>query len=136
MKYNIVLFTTFLIFITGCIENNYKITKELLTENKLDENYCPIIDTTIKALPSPSIKEINIFIDASGSMTGFMPKEKPSSSFQILIPDIISKLETEFNGKVNIYPIYNSNSPMKSLPVSSVHNGIIYGTLAQKAGNT
>lgn len=137
MKYSIILFTTLLILLTGCGGNKCEITQELLTENKLDENYCPIIDTTIKALPNPSIKEINIFIDASGSMTGFMPTTKPSTEFQILIPDIISKLETEFIGKINIYPIYNSNSPMKkSSSVSDVHNGIIYGTLAQKAGDT
>lgn len=138
MKYKIIFYASFLILISGCGGNKCEITQELLTENKLDENYCPIIDTTIKALPSPSIKEINIFIDASGSMTGFMPaKQTTTTQFQILIPDIISKLETEFNGKINIYPIYNSNSPMKkSSSISNVHNGIIYGTLAQKAGDT
>lgn len=137
MKYNIIIYTFFLFLISGCGRNTCEITQELLEINKLDVNYCPIIDSTIKSLPNPSIKEINIFIDASGSMTGFMPTSRPSTDFQILIPDIISNLETEFNGQINIYPIYNSKSPMKkSSSNSDVQNGIIYGTLAQRAGDT
>jgi hypothetical protein len=137
MKYNIIFYTFFLFLISGCGGNTCEITQELLEKNKLDDNYCPIIDSTIKSLPNSSIKEINIFIDASGSMTGFMPTSSPSTDFQILIPDIISKLETEFNGQINIYPIYNSKSPMKkSSSISDVQKGIIYGTLAQNAGDT
>jgi hypothetical protein len=137
MKYNIIFYTFFLFLISGCGRNTCEITQELLEKNKLDDNYCPIIDSTIKSLPNSSIKVINIFIDASGSMTGFMPTSRPSTEFQILIPDIISKLETEFNGQINIYPIYNSNSPMKkSSSISDVQKGIIYGNLAQDAGDT
>lgn len=137
MKYNIIFYTIFLFLISGCGRKPCELTQELIDKNKLDDNYCPIVDTTIKPLPNPAINEINIFIDASGSMTGFMPTTRPSTDFQILVPDIISSLETEFNGKINIYPIYNSKSPMKkSSSVSDVHKGIIDGTLAQKAGDT
>lgn len=137
MKYNIIFYTIFLFLISGCGRKPCELTQELIDKNKLDDNYCPILDTTIKPLPNPAINEINIFIDASGSMTGFMPTTRPSTDFQILVPDIISSLETEFNGKINIYPIYNSKSPIKkSSSVSEVQNGIIYGTLAQKAGDT
>ena len=137
MKHNIILYTFFLFLISECGRNNCEITQELLEINKLDVNYCPIIDSTIKSLANPSIKEINIFIDASGSMTGFMPKSRTSTDFQILIPDIISKLETEFNNQLNIYPIYNSKSQMKkSLSISEVQKGIIYGTLAQMGGDS
>lgn len=137
MKYNIIFYTIFLFLISGCVRKPCELTQELIDKNKLDDYYCPILDTTIKPLANPTINEINIFIDASGSMKGFMPTTRPSTDFQILVPDIISSLETEFNGKINIYPIYNSKSPMKkSSSVSDVHKGIIDGTLAQKAGDT
>lgn len=125
-----------LILLQSCGGKKCELTEQVISENRLDENYCPEIDTTIKPLPSPSINTINIFFDASGSMTGFMPTTKPSSEFQILIPDIISKFVSEFGGKVNFFPIYNSAAPMKSLAVNDAVNRIIYGTLAQNGGDT
>ncbi|WP_428656021.1 hypothetical protein [Runella sp.] len=128
MKNRLLSFIALWVLLIGC--------STVSCEDNIDESYCPEIDSTKKPLPSPSIKEINIFIDASGSMSGFMPATEPSTEFQILIPDIISKLETEFQGKVNIYPIYNSNSPLSPLPINDTQNKIINGTLAQKAGDT
>jgi len=126
----------FLVLLQSCGGNKCDMNERMLSENNLDESYCPKIDSTIKPLPTPSIKTINIFFDASGSMSGFMPTTKPSSQFQILIPDIISKLETEFSSKINFYPIYNSSSPMKPLALNDAENKIIYGTLAENGGDT
>jgi len=136
MKHSVISLIALIILLSSCGGNKCELNEQILSENKLNESYCPEIDTSITPLNRPLIKRINVFFDASGSMIGFMPTSKPSSQFQILIPDIISKLETDFHGKVNFYPIYNSSSPMESLEVNNAENKIIYGTLAQNGGDT
>lgn len=125
MNYKLVILIFSLFFFYGCTNRSNG-----------DENYCPIVDTTIKSLPKSSIKKINIFFDASGSMMGFMPAAKPSSELQILIPDIISRLNLKYPNSITFYPIYNSSSPIKSLNVKDAGDRIIYGSLAQHGGDT
>jgi hypothetical protein len=122
--------------LTSCGGNECKVGKEMSAANGLDENYCPKIDTTIKPLSQPSIKKVNVFFDASGSMAGYMPSTKPSSELQIIIPDIISRLKTQYPNSVTFYPIYNSNSPMKSMNVEAAQDKILYGTITQNTGDT
>lgn len=133
---NFLVLTVIFILLYSCGSNKCKLDEIILEENNLSEDYCPQIDTSNKPLPNPSINKINIFFDASGSMSGFMPPTKQSSSFQILIPDIISKLETELESKIEFYPIYNSNSPMKPLQVNDAIDKIMYGTLSKSGGDT
>lgn len=113
-----------------------KIDKEMCIANGIDENFCPLVDSTIKPLGIATIKKINIFFDASGSMTGFMPASKPSSELQILIPDIISRLRTQYPNSVSFYPIYNSLLPMKQINVDDAQEKILYGKLTQSSGDT
>src|SRR5206468_841483 len=129
------IFITFigLLFIlsgcTGCGGDECKVDNEMCAANGLDENCCPKVDTALKPLEQPSVKKVNIFFDASGSMAGYMPSTKPSSELQITIPDIISRLKTEYPNSVTFYPIYNSNSPIKSMNVEEAQNNILYGKL-------
>lgn len=136
MRKSLLPIIALLFLLSSCGGNKCKISQEMLTDNKLDESYCPQIDSTITTLPQSSIKKVNIFFDASGSMAGFMPASKPSSEMQILIPDIISKLKTEYSNSVTFFPIYNSSSPMKSMDVNDAETKIIYGNLAQNGGDT
>jgi PBP1b-binding outer membrane lipoprotein LpoB len=100
--YSIILLSAILLSSCGGGHN----CKDDCAANGLDENCCPKVDSTIKALDKPSIKKINIFFDASGSMTGYMPSSKPSSAMQLLIPDIISRLKTQYPNTITFYPIY------------------------------
>lgn len=136
MRYSSIAIFALIILLQSCGGSQCEMDEQLLSENKLDESFCPEIDTTVRPLPTPIINKVNIFFDASGSMVGFMPTTKPSSQFQVLIPDIISKLATEFSGEVNFYPIYNSNTSLKNLAANDAMNKIIYGTLVENGGNT
>ena len=124
------------VFLTSCGGSKSKFDKEMCEANGLDENYCPKVDTTDTPLDKPSIKKINIFFDASGSMLGFMPTAKPTTELQILIPDIISKLRENASYIVTFYPIYNSSSPMKSMDAKEAEKKIIFGNLVKNGGDT
>lgn len=136
MKKSLLPIIVSLFLLSSCGGNKCEISQEMLTDNKLDENYCPQVDSTITPLPKPSIKKVNIFFDASGSMSGYMPSSKPSSALQILIPDIISRLKTQYPNSITFYPIYNSSLPMKSMNVESAQEKILYGTITQNNGDT
>ena len=124
------------LFLTGCGGSDCNVDKAMCDANGLEETFCPKVDSTIKPLLPPSIKKVNIFFDASGSMAAYMPAFKPSSELQILIPDIISRLKTQYPNSIAFYPIYNSNLPMKSMNVEDAQSKILYGTLTQNNGDT
>lgn len=136
MKNIFIALISLTILLTSCGGSKCKVDKEMCEANGLDENYCPKADTTITPLGKPSIKRINIFFDASGSMLGFMPTAKPTTELQILIPDIISKLRENPSYIVTFYPIYNSSSPMNSMDAKEAEEKIIFGNLVKNGGNT
>jgi hypothetical protein len=131
-----VLFMATLFFLVGCVGSECKISQEMLEANALDEHYCPKVDSNVQTLSPPSVKHVNIFFDASGSMAGYMPIDKPSSGLQIIIPDIISRLKTQYSNRVTFYPIYNSNLQMKSMNVEEAQDKILFGRLTQNSGDT
>lgn len=130
-------YTHFLIFISvfnfSCGHNECDLN---LFSDEIDETYCPKIDTLSLPLDKPHIKKINIFLDASGSMEGYMPSTKPSSKFQKLIPDIFSHLSTKYPNSINFYPIYDSKSQRKPLALKTAETKIIYGQLTKSNGDT
>jgi hypothetical protein len=136
MKNILIVFIGFSSLLIGCGGNECKVDKEVCASNGIDSNYCPKVDTTIKTLSQPSIKKVNIFFDASGSMTGYIPATQPSTELQIIIPDIISRLKTKYPNSITFYPIYNSNLPMKLMNLEEAQNKILYGGLTQSTGDT
>jgi len=136
MKNIFIALISLTVLLTSCGGSKCKVDKVMCEANGLDENYCPKVDTTITPLDKPSIKKINIFFDASGSMLGFMPTAKPTTELQILIPDIISKLRENASYIVTFYPIYNTNSPMKPMDAKEAEKKIIFGNLVKNGGDT
>ena len=125
MKKNFIILTFFSIIIIGC--NNHE--KECIDKG-LDCNCCPQPDTTVKALPKPSIATVNVFLDISGSMDGYMPNAMPSTKFQIILPEIISKLKTEYPQNVNFFSAYDSQNKMKKDDLEKARNEIQHGTFS------
>lgn len=125
-----------LFIISGCSSNECTVTEKLLTENHLEASHCPIVDSSNLLIGKPTIKRVNIFFDASGSMAGYMPSTKPSSEFQKLIPDIISRLQEDFKDSVFFYPIYSSSAELQSADLVKAAHDVLYGTLCQQGGDT
>jgi hypothetical protein len=137
MKNIFFILTGLLSILSGCVGNECKISKEMLSANGLDDNYCPKVDSTVKPLNKPSIKKVNIFFDASGSMTGYMPTAAyPNSELQIIVHDIISRLKTKYSDNITFYPIYNSSSKMESMKIEDAQRKITFGELTQSNGDT
>ncbi len=97
------------------------------TLKKLDYNCCPTTDTSYTDLPAVSISSINVFVETSGSMKGYMPADAPATGFQKIIPEILSNLNTQQPGKVKFYSIFNSARPFENLDVATAINKIQYG---------
>src|SRR5947209_6983774 len=57
----------------------------------LNCNCSPKLDSQV--LAKPNLKHINIFLETSGSMKGFMPSGSSASAFQQVIPNIVAKLK-------------------------------------------
>ncbi len=120
-----------LLFLASCISCSSSKKGDIIGDIN-----CPIIDTLSNSLKASEIKKVNIFFDASGSMKAFMPSSKESSELQILIPDVISHLKTEFPNSVNFYPIYDTSSKLKSIDLITAENNILYSKFPQMAGDT
>lgn len=101
--------------------------RQLCTDKGLDEECCPKIDSTALLLANAKIDKINIFIETSGSMAGYMPRSTPATEFQKTVPDILSKLNSNFSGKVFIYYMAEHNRPCIRTDLSKVQNDILYG---------
>ncbi|MCX6244672.1 MAG: hypothetical protein NTU98_08205 [Bacteroidetes bacterium] len=91
---------------------------------------CPFKDTTIKPLPKAFISRINIFLETSGSMEGYMPPSLPSTKFQIISGKVISKLNDNYQNKVYFFSIYNSKSKFYSQNLTDARKKIRDGGFA------
>lgn len=116
----IVLFT----FIYGCVSNN---CKQFCAENGLDNDCCPRIDSTVNPLPKPSIKNVNVFLETSESMQGYMPNSNLPTNFQVIIPTILERLNGAYAGKVNFYSVYNTSQPFQKLGLQQGRDKIFNG---------
>jgi hypothetical protein len=89
---------------------------------------CPQPDSTQSAdVPKVSIGKINVFLETSGSMSGYMPNSQPATEFQKLIPDLVSILNTQYNQTVNFYSIYNSETSFRRLDISDARSKVLRG---------
>jgi len=108
----------------SCKSNN---CKQFCSEKGLDQNCCPKIDSSLISIVQPNIKEINIFLETSASMQGYMPRSNPATEFQTIIPDIISKLDENFKGKVKFYSVFKSNTPFTKMRLNEARENILKG---------
>lgn len=102
---------------------------------KFECDCCPKVDTIVKSLPKSSITAINIFLDISGSMDGFMPNAMPGTNFQRIIPEIISKLKSEYPNQVSFFSVYDLQNKMKTEDLENARDEILHGTFSW-TGNT
>lgn len=116
----------------SCNSNN---CKQLCSEKGLSEDCCPKIDSSYVELSKPRVNCINIFIETSGSMAGYMPAAQPSTKFQMLIPDIISKLNSKYASNVHVFYINEYNKPLIRVDFSKAKDDILGGKF-NWAGNT
>ena len=123
MKYFYIFFYIVILLISSCGHN----CKTDCIKYGLDENCCPKIDSTIAIKKAPLIKHVNIFLETSGSMVGYMPNSNPATDFQRIIPEILSSLSTNFSEIVNFYSIYKSNTPFKKLDLIEAREKILHG---------
>jgi len=114
---------------------NSEICKQLCIEEGLDNDCCPKIDSTDLFLPASSIKEINIFLETSGSMEGYMPNLEPATNFQKIIPTIIEKIGILYPNKLNFYSIFDTKHPFSKLNIPTAREKILYGKFEWN-GNT
>ena len=91
----------------------------------LDDDCCPFADTGAPLIPAPDIKLVNIFIETSGSMSGYMP-DGEITAFKRTIRDIISRINERFTN-INSYSIYNSKTSFKRLDITTLENNIHKG---------
>lgn len=78
---------------------------------------------------------VNLFLETSGSMKGFMPSNSNSiTEFQKVIPDFISRISDE--SKLTFYSIFDSKSSFKRENVTKVNAELIPGGKFNWSGDT
>jgi hypothetical protein len=122
MKYYYI-FLLFGILLSSCGHN----CKTDCIDYGLDENCCPQVDSIVTNEKKSLIENVNIFLETSGSMVGYMPNSNPATDFQRIIPEILSSLNTEFPEIVDFYSIYKSNTPFEKLDLSDAREKILHG---------
>lgn len=99
------------------------------TENTADSEYsdlCPRnINDTVR-VERNGIEEINIFLETSGSMTILMPQKTKTTSFQTVIPNVISRLNKGYES--HFYSITDSSKPLHKIKNSDAISFINQGT--------
>lgn len=101
--------------------------RQLCSDKGLDEECCPKIDSTTLLTTNAKVDKINIFIETSGSMAGYMPASKPATEFQLVITDILSKVNSKFSGKVSIYYMAEQNKPCIRIDFNKAKNDVLNG---------
>jgi hypothetical protein len=116
----------------GCGDGDTRLSD--CAQKGFDANCCPKPDTSAIVKPS-KIAGINIFVETSGSMAGYMPKDGTATDFQEMIPELTSSLNTNYPGKVHFYSIFDSKKQFDNLPVAEARDRILKGDF-QWSGNT
>jgi len=117
-----------LLMLMSC-HNTCEVDKTVALADGLDENYCPKVDTTLK-LAEPSIAQVNIFLETSGSMSGYMPLSDPATDFQKNIATILADLNLKYTNHVTFYSIFNSNTPFLKLENGVAKEKILKGAFS------
>jgi len=105
------------------------------SSNGLDSACYPKLDTLHKPLAATHLKQINFFLETSGSMEGYMPANaKTTTDFQVLIPDILSRSQGDY--PTNLYTIFDSRSKFTKENVNDVITNVIPKGNFKWSGNT
>ncbi|HPE56886.1 MAG TPA: hypothetical protein PK904_10835 [Bacteroidales bacterium] len=131
MKYSYIFFLV-IILLSSCGHN----CKTDCIKYGLDENCCPQVDSTFAKQKEPSINQINIFLETSGSMAGYMPSTQPATEFQKFITDIIERLNSQFDGKLHFYYMSESDKSSKKIQFTKVIDDVLYGKFPSWNGTT
>jgi len=95
---------------------------------------CP--QTKQLVLKPPDVKQLNIFMEVSGSMKGFMPASKNTTTdFQALVPDFISRLKRDVTS-TNFYTLAQKTGPIKQIDISTARQNIAFGNFSFGATST
>jgi hypothetical protein len=117
-----------LVLIGICIAVFSNCGKDANSEVATSTGDCPQSDSiSSAAVLKVSIGKVNVFLETSGSMSGYMPNSEPATEFQKLIPDLVSILNTQYKQGVNFYSIYNSETNFKKLDISNARNKVLRG---------
>jgi hypothetical protein len=109
-----------LLILSGC-DTSGVCNKDCINAN-LQCNCCPVIDSIVNA--KPAISEVNIFLETSGSMSGYMPSNSTTTSFQKIIPNIATRLK-DLN--IHFYSIKESSQKPQLLNLDDAISKISYG---------
>ncbi len=94
---------------------------------KLDCDCCPHYDSVIVKSEKSIIDTVNVFIETSGSMKGFMVhKEDKPTEFQKVIGDLILRLKGEYPNTF-VFSIYDSKSQFVEVSVDSIVKNLAKG---------
>jgi len=73
-----------------------------------------------------SLREIDIFMDVSGSMKGFMPVSKAATDFQVLVPDLMQRLNRDLPSAF-FFPLGQRGLPATAVDIRNAREQIAYG---------
>lgn len=93
----------------------------------LDSFGCLRIDSIKRNSPDPSLENINIFLETSGSMDGYMPSNGDATEFQIIIADLLQTYSSDFNDAMSFYSVYNQETPFEKIVNSNARDKILHG---------
>jgi len=125
-----------ILMVLGCSQDTCEVSDKICVDKGLDEDCCPRSSNLSQSPGQPSIRKVNLFFDASGSMAGYMPSSQPSTMLQMLIPDLISRLKSEYPDGISFYPIYNSSSSLSPMDISQAEQQMREGRLSRQTGDT
>jgi hypothetical protein len=93
----------------------------------LECDCCPAVDSSVAAMPKASLKTIAVFLETSGSMAGFMPNRGATTSFQRVVPDVLSRLQSS-TATTHFYSIKESSQKPLAYPLEQARDGILRGS--------
>lgn len=115
-------------YLSGCGgSQSISLTQSDCQDKNLDLNCFPKPDSNKVKISSPHIRTINVFVETSLSMSGYMPAKDSATEFQTIIPEIISSLNTAYPQKINFYSIYDSKVAYTKLNLDTSRNRILAG---------
>lgn len=117
------LFVISTILIIGCTDSG-DISGTTNTNEIEQTTICP--PKKNNTVSRPNIQGINVFMEVSGSMKGFMPSGSASTDFQKLIPDLLARLNTDLP-QSNFHVLAQANKPINKIDINTARNQIAFG---------
>jgi hypothetical protein len=110
-------------FLNGCSDSGQNVDVEVQSDGE-QISKCPPKNET--KLPPSNIQGVNVYMEVSGSMKGFMPPSANTTDFQILIPDFLSRLNRDLVG-FHFYALAQEGQPIKKFTLDAAKYNVAYG---------